>query len=138
MVTTPTGPSTSVRTNSYDIRLPPCVPSLPRGRATDRASRGPDRRYRVVNRRLLLFAPTLALFPLPLTALAEDQPFKTVVDGIVPKTAGLTIQGTAGGCDLMLQNQTRQGVILLDLSKPPKPFRLSAQPQKATPRPPPP
>ena len=101
-----------------------------------RASRGPDWRYRVVNRLALLFAPVVALLLLPLTALAEDQPFKTVVDSIVPRTAGLTIQGTQGGCDLLLQNQTGQDVILLDMSKPPKPFRFAAQPKTATPRPP--
>jgi hypothetical protein len=89
-----------------------------------------------VNRLALAFAPVVALLLLPLTALAEDQPFKTVVDSIVPKTAGLTIQGTTGGCDLLLQNQTGQDVILLDMSKPPKPFRFAAQPKTATPRPP--
>jgi len=78
----------------------------------------------------------VALLLFPLTALAEDQPFKTVVDSIVPKTAGLVIQGTTGGCDLLLQNQTGQDVILLDMSKPPKPFRFAAQPKTATPRPP--
>src|SRR5438445_13026588 len=36
----------------------------------------------------------------------------------------------------MLQNQTGQDVILLDMSKPPKPFRFAAQPKTATPRPP--
>ena len=90
----------------------------------------------MVNRLPLLFAPVVALLLLPLTALAEDQPFKTVVDSIVPKTAGLTIEGTTGGCDLTLQNQTGQDVILLDMSKPPKPFRFAAQPKAATPRPP--
>src|SRR5256885_12648551 len=94
MVTMPTGPSTSMSTNSYDIRLPPCRPSLARSSAADRASRGPDWRYRVVNRRLLLLAPVVVLLLLPLTALPEDQPSKTVVASIVPKTAGLTIQGT--------------------------------------------
>ena len=101
-----------------------------------RASRGPDWRYRVVNRLALLVAPVVALLLRPLTALAEDQPFKTVVDSIVPRTAGLTIQGMQGGCDLLLQNQTGQDVILLDMSKPPKPFRFAAQPKTATPRPP--
>src|SRR5439155_999890 len=136
MVTMPTGPSTSVSTNSYGIRLPPCRPSLARSSAADRASRGPDWRYRVVKRRMLLFAPAVALLLLPLTVRAKVQPFKTVVDNIVPKTAGLTIQGTAGGCDLTLQNQSGQDVILLDMSKPPKPFRFAAQPKTATPRPP--
>jgi hypothetical protein len=89
-----------------------------------------------VNRLAVVFAPLVAVLLLPLTALAEDQPFKTVVDSIVPKTVGLTIQGTTGGCDLLLQNQTGQDVILLDMSKPPKPFRFAAQPKTATPRPP--
>ena len=89
-----------------------------------------------MNRLALVLAPVVALLLLPLTALAEDQPFKTVVDSIVPKTAGLSIEGTEGGCDLMLQNQTGQDVVLLDLSKPPKPFRFAAQPKTATPRPP--
>jgi hypothetical protein len=89
-----------------------------------------------VNRLALVFASLVAMLLCPLTALAEDQPFKTVVDSIVPKTAGLTIVGTTGGCDLLLQNQTGQDVILLDMSKPPKPFRFAAQPKTATPRPP--
>lgn len=71
---------------------------------------------------------------LPLNAFAEDQPFKTVIDGTVPKINGLTIQGGNGGCDLVLQNQTNQDVVLFDLSKPPKPFRFSAQPKGASPR----
>jgi hypothetical protein len=90
----------------------------------------------VVNRLALIFAPVIIILLLPLAALAEDQPFKTVVDSIVPRTAGLTIQGTQGGCDLLLQNQTGQDVILLDMSKPPKPFRFAAQPKTASPRPP--
>jgi hypothetical protein len=89
-----------------------------------------------VSRLALVFAPVFAMLLLPLTVLAEDQPFKTVVDSMVPKTAGLTIEGTTGGCDLMLQNQTGQDVVLLDMSKPPKPFRFAAQPKVATPKPP--
>ena len=73
---------------------------------------------------------------LPLDALADDQPFTTVIDGTVPKINGLTIQGGNGGCDLVLQNQTNQDVVLFDLSKPPKPFRFSPQPKGASPRPP--
>ena len=76
------------------------------------------------------------LWLLPLTALAEDQPYRTVVDGILPPINGLSIGGTAGGCDLVVQNQTSQDVILFDLSKPAKPFRFAAQPKAATPRPP--
>jgi hypothetical protein len=89
-----------------------------------------------VNRLALVFAPVVAMLLLPVTAVAENQPFKTVVDSIVPKTAGLTIEGMTGGCDLLLQNHTAQDVILLDMSKPPKPFRFAAQPKAATPRPP--
>jgi hypothetical protein len=89
-----------------------------------------------VKRLVAALAPVGALLVFSITALADDQPFKTVVDTIVPKTPGLTIQGSMGGCDLLLQNQTSQDVILFDMSKPPKPFRFAAQPKAATPRPP--
>jgi hypothetical protein len=88
-----------------------------------------------VKRLALVFLPVMATLMASVTAAAEDQPFKTVVDSIVPKTPGLTIEGSTGGCDLLLQNQTGQDVILFDLSKPPKPFRFAAQPKSATPRP---
>jgi hypothetical protein len=87
-----------------------------------------------VKRLIAALAPVGALLMFSATALAEDQPFKTVVDTIVPKTPGLTIEGSMGGCDLMLQNQTNQDVVLFDMSKPPKPFRFAAQPKAATPR----
>ena len=89
-----------------------------------------------MKRLLVALAPVGALLLFSATALAEDQPFKTVVDTIVPKTPGLTIEGSTGGCDLLLQNQTTQDVVLFDMSKPPKPFRFAAQPKAATPRPP--
>jgi hypothetical protein len=89
-----------------------------------------------VKRLVAALAPVGALLLFSVTALAEDQPFKTVVDTIVPKTPGLTIEGSPGGCDLLLQNQTSQDVVLFDMSKPPKPFRFAAQPKAATPRPP--
>lgn|GEM_PF-4074475 len=89
-----------------------------------------------MKRLLLAFAPVGALLLFSATALAEDQPFKTVVDNIVPKTPGLTISGTIGGCDLLLLNQTGLDVLLFDMSKPPKPFRFAAQPKSASPRPP--
>jgi len=89
-----------------------------------------------VKRLAVVFLPVCASLIFSATALADDQPFKTVVDSIVPKTPGLTIQGSAGGCDLLLQNLTGRDVILFDLSKPPKPFRFAAQPKSATPRPP--
>jgi len=89
-----------------------------------------------VKRLVVALAPVGALLLFSVTALAEDQPFKTVVDTIVPKTPGLTIEGSTGGCDLLLQNQTSQDVVLFDMSKPPKPFRFAAQPKAASPRPP--
>jgi hypothetical protein len=89
-----------------------------------------------VKRVVAALASVLALLAFSATALAEDRPFKTVVDTIVPKTPGLTIEGSTGGCDLLLQNQTSQDVVLFDMSKPPKPFRFAAQPKAATPRPP--
>ena len=89
-----------------------------------------------MKRLVVALAPVGAMLLFSVTALAEDQPFKTVVDTIVPKTPGLTIEGSAGGCDLLLQNQTSQDVVLFDMSKPPKPFRFAAQPKAATPRPP--
>lgn len=89
-----------------------------------------------MKRLVAALAPVGALLLFSATALAEDQPFTTVVDTIVPKTPGLTIEGSTGGCDLLLQNQTSQDVVLFDMSKPPKPFRFAAQPKAATPRPP--
>jgi hypothetical protein len=89
-----------------------------------------------VKRLVAALAPLGVLLMFSATALAEDQPFKTVVDTIVPKTPGLTIEGSTGGCDLLLQNLTSQDVVLFDMSKPPKPFRFAAQPKAATPRPP--
>jgi hypothetical protein len=100
------------------------------------ASQRPDWRYRVVKRLALAFLPLVALLLIPRAALADDQPFKTVVDSLVPKTPGLTIDGSLGGCDLLIQNQTGQDVVLFDTSKPPKPFRFAPQPKAATPRPP--
>ncbi len=89
-----------------------------------------------MKRLLLVLVPVAAMLLVPQTVLAEDQPFRTVVDTIVPKTPGLTIEGTMGGCDLLLQNQTGQDVILFDRSTPPKPFRFASQPKSPTTRPP--
>jgi hypothetical protein len=82
----------------------------------------------------LLLLILLLLIPAPVQA--EDQPFRTVVDSILPKTPGLTIQGAVGGCTLLLQNQTGQDVVLFDASKPAKSFRFPSQPKTGTPRPP--
>ena len=57
------------------------------------ASPRPARRYRRVKRLALAFLGAAFVLLLPLDALAEDQPFKTVVDGMVPRINGLTIQG---------------------------------------------
>src|SRR2546430_7099746 len=92
------------------------------------ASRRPGRRYRVVKRLALALAPSiLAMLLSPLAGLAEDQPYKTVVDGTVPRINGLTIQGATGGCDLLVQNLTGQAVTLFDMSKPAKPFGFVKQ-----------
>ncbi len=74
------------------------------------------------------------LYPAP--ALADGTPYVTVIDSIVPKVNGLNIQGASGGCDILLQNNTGQDVLLFDMSKPPKPFRFAALPKGASPRPP--
>lgn len=80
--------------------------------------------------------PALVILLQPLPALADDvQPFRTVVDAIVPPTHGLTITGGAGGCDLLLDNQTGQDVLLFDMSTPAKPIRFAAPPKSTTPRP---
>jgi hypothetical protein len=78
----------------------------------------------------------VALLARPLPAAADEVSFRTVVDATVPATAGLTITGTQGGCDLLLDNHTTQDVILYDMSKPPKPNRFPAAPRGASPRPP--
>src|SRR2546422_8824226 len=99
MVTIPTGPRTSVRTNSYGML------------AEFSASRRPDRRYRVAKRLALALAPTILVMLLsPLASLAEDQPYKTEVDGTKPKINNLTIQGPTGRRDLPVPNATGQPV----------------------------
>jgi len=90
-------------------------------------------RYRLVKRLPAALASVIAVLLLPLTALAEDQPFRTAVDSLVPKTPGLTIEGKTGGCDLLLQNQTGQNVTLFDSSKPPTPYLFRPQAKGAPP-----
>ena len=90
-----------------------------------------------MKRLALALAPSiLAMLLSPLAGLAEDQPYKTVVDGTVPKINGLTIVGGTGGCDLLLQNLTGQTVTLFDMSKPAKAFTWASQPRGASPKPP--
>src|SRR5690349_18519275 len=99
-------------------------PESTRGKSRDPArscaSHGPPRRYSWVKRLPVVFAPLAVTLVCTATALGEEQPFKTVVDSIVPKTPGLTIEGSTGGCDLVLQSQAGQDVVLFGLSKPPR------------------
>lgn len=88
-----------------------------------------------MKRLALALAPMVLAWLFPISALAADQPFNTVVDGIVPKINGLSIQGATGGCDLIVQNQTGQNVVLFDLSKPAKPFLFAPPAKGASPRP---
>ena len=81
--------------------------------------------------------PALVILLQPIDALADDAaPFRTVVDAIVPSTHGLTITGSAGGCDLLLDNATGQDVLLYDMSRPARPIRFAAPPKSPTARPP--
>jgi hypothetical protein len=100
------------------------------------ASRGPLVRYSQVKRWVLLLIPILALILFPTTAAADDPPFRTIVDKLIPATPGLTIEGAQGGCDFILKNQTGQDVYFFDQAKPSKPIRFAAQPKSAQPRPP--
>lgn len=85
---------------------------------------------------MLACLPVVAYLVAPLGAAADGMPYKTIVDSLVPMTHGLSIQGTVGSCDLMIQNLTGQDVFLVDQSKPPKSLRFPAQ--KAMPSPAPP
>jgi len=90
-------------------------------------------------KRLLLacLLPALVTLSQPVDAAADDAlPFRTVVDAIVPPSHGLTISGSAGGCDLLLGNQSGQDVILFDMSKPPKANRFPTPPASNNARPP--
>ena len=81
--------------------------------------------------------PALVILLQPVDAAADEaQPFRTVVDSIVPPSHGLTITGSEGGCDLLLDNASGQDLILFDMSKPPKANRFPAPPASNNPRPP--
>ncbi len=84
----------------------------------------------------VVFVPFLAALLFPVAASADDPPFRTVIDKLIPNTPGLTIQGAPGGCDLVLTNKTGQDIYFFDQSKPPKPIRFAAQPKSAQARPP--
>jgi hypothetical protein len=92
-----------------------------------RDSKGAVGRYSVVKRLLLACLPVIAYLVIPLAAAADDLPYKTVVDGVVPMTHGLSIAGSQGGCDLLIQNLTGQTVSLQDMNKPPKSLRFPSQ-----------
>jgi hypothetical protein len=82
-----------------------------------------------VKRLVAACVPVLATLLFPLGASADDPPFRTVIDKLIPTTPGLTIEGTPGGCDFLLVNQTGQDVYFFDQGKPPKPIRFAAQPK---------
>jgi len=90
-------------------------------------------RYSVVKRLWLASLPLIAYLLTPLVAAADDLPYKTVVDSVVPVTRGLTIEGLQGSCDLLIQNLTGQTILLHDQGKPPKSLSIPAQKAGAPP-----
>lgn len=81
--------------------------------------------------------PVLLVLLSPVAAFADDvAPYRTVIDGVEPPSQGLSITGTAGGCDLLLDNATGSDVVLFDGSVPPKPVRFPAPPKGDSTRPP--
>jgi hypothetical protein len=89
-----------------------------------------------VKRWAVLLLPVLAALLFPVVASADEAPYRTVIDKLIPATPGLTIEGAQGGCDFVLTNKTGQDVYFFDQSKPAKPIRFAAQPKSAQPRPP--
>jgi hypothetical protein len=87
-----------------------------------------------VKRLAILCLPILAAVLVPVTASADDPPYRTVIDKLIPNTPGLTIEGAPGGCDFVLKNQTTQDIYFIDQLK--KPIRFAALPKSAQPRPP--
>ncbi len=84
----------------------------------------------------MLLTPVLVLLLFPTVAAADEAPFRTVIDKLIPTTPGLSIEGAQGGCDLVLKNETGQDVYFFDQSKPAKPIRFAAQPKSTPARPP--
>jgi len=88
-------------------------------------------RYRGVNRwAAACLLPALLAGLQPVTALADQPPYRTVIETLVPKTAGVEVAGTTGGCDFLLKNTSGQDVVFFDLTS--KPFRFVA-PKAGTP-----
>jgi hypothetical protein len=85
-------------------------------------------RYTAVNRLAAAGILALGLLFFPVGASAEGTPYRTVIDGLVPATPGLTIGDAFGGCDFTIVNTTGQDVVLFDQSKPTKPIRFTSSP----------
>lgn len=76
-----------------------------------------------------LFGLTLLLL-CPVTALADEPAYRTIIEGLVPKTPGVQIDGAVGGCDFLLTNSSGQDVVFLDQAG--KAYRYTA-PKKGAP-----
>ena len=70
----------------------------------------------------------LALWLLPITAAANEEVFRTVIDGIQPPVPGLLTGEAFGGCDFTVANTTGQDVLFFDQSNPPKPTKVPSVP----------
>ncbi len=68
-------------------------------------------------------------------AFAAAPPFRTVIDSLAPPQPGLTITGMPGGCDLLIDNETGQELLLFDQSNPPQPLHFPAPPKGSPPKP---
>ncbi len=85
---------------------------------------GAGARYRGVKRWVAGFLlPLILLVVRPVAALADQPPYRTVIESLVPKTPGLEIVGTMGGCDFLLKNSSGQDVVFFDLANKPFPYK---------------
>lgn len=66
----------------------------------------------------------------PVAALADQPPYRTTIESLVPKTPGVEVVGTTGGCDFLLKNTSGQDIVFFDQTS--KPFRFAA-PKAGTP-----
>ncbi len=74
--------------------------------------------------------PLVLLVLQPIVALADQAPYRTVIESLVPKTPGVEVVGATGGCDFLLKNTSGQDIVFFDLTN--KPFRFVA-PKAGTP-----